>query len=274
MRIRTPTFSPSTTGAPHQGGLATWASTGGRPQTVTTGVGAATALSCCTSDTRFHRTSGTDQRHAEHRSGEQYAEGVFGRQKNSPKSPPTDPEPQAAPAPAKDGRKGRPTPKRRDVEAANRRPLVPDDRKAARRNQREQFARARREQQEAMLSGDEEKMPLQHRGPARRFMRDYVDARWSPGELFLPVAILIIVVLLAGNLFPQFIEIIISGILVAYLYVLLAIVDAVILAVRVRKKAREKFGAAALGRGALMYIVFRCLDRKSTRLNSSHVAIS
>ena len=117
-----------------------------------------------------------------------------------------------------------------------------------------------------MLSGDEEKMPLQHRGPARRFMRDYVDARWSPGELFLPVAILIIVVLLAGNLFPQFIEIIISGILVAYLYVLLAIVDAVILAVRVRKKAREKFGAEALGRGALMYIVFRCFYLRRMRL--------
>lgn len=165
-----------------------------------------------------------------------------------------------------DGRKGRPTPKRKDVEAANKRPLVPNDRGAARRAQREKFSSARREQQQAMLSGAEDKMPLQHRGPARRYMRDYVDARWSPGELFLPAAILIILVLLAGNLFPAFIELIVTGILVAYLFVLLAIVDAVILAVRVRKKAREKFGADKLGRGPLMYVVFRAFYLRRMRL--------
>lgn len=187
---------------------------------------------------------------------------MFGRPKNPPPPPPSEPESE----PVSDGRKGKPTPKRRDAEAANKRPLVPDDRKAARREQRQKFARARSEQQQAMLSGDEEKMPLQHRGPARRFMRDYVDARWSPGELFLPAAILIILVLLAGNLFPQFIELIISAILVAYLFVLLAIVDAVLLAIRVRKKAREKFGPDSLGRGPLMYIVFRCFYLRRMRL--------
>lgn len=188
---------------------------------------------------------------------------MFGRPKNSP-PPPSEPEPE--PPTAVQGGKGKPTPKRRDAEAANKRPLVPDDRKRAKREQREKFARSRNEQQQAMLSGDEEKMPLQHRGPARRFMRDYVDARWSPGELFLPAAILIILVLLGGNLFPQFIEMIISLILVAYLFVLLAIVDAVLLAIRVRKKAREKFGPDRLGRGPLMYIVFRCFYLRRMRL--------
>ncbi|MGC0142425.1 MULTISPECIES: DUF3043 domain-containing protein [unclassified Pseudactinotalea] len=187
---------------------------------------------------------------------------MFGRQKNPPQPQPSEPEPPTS----VDGRKGRPTPKRKDAEAANRRPLVPNDRGAARRSQREKFARARREQQEAMLSGDEDRMPPQHRGPARRFMRDYVDARWSPGELFLPAAILIILVLLAGNLFPAFIEVIITAILVAYVFVLLAIIDAVILAVRVRNKARAKFGADRLGRGPLMYVVFRAFYLRRMRL--------
>lgn len=164
------------------------------------------------------------------------------------------------------GRKGRPTPRRADAEAANKRPLVPTDRGAARRKQREEFSKARQEQQEAMRTGDEAKMPFQHRGAARRYMRDYVDARWSPGEWFLPAAIIILLVLLAGNIVPQYIELIVTVILTAYVLVFLAIIDAVLLGFRVRRRARAKFGEDALGRGAMMYVIFRAFYLRRMRL--------
>ncbi len=186
---------------------------------------------------------------------------MFGRSKVPPP-----PEPEQAPPTDVSGRKGRPTPKRADAEAKNKRPLVPNDRGAARRAQREQFAKARREQQQAMMDGDEAKMPLQHRGPARRYMRDYVDARWSPGELFLPAAVAVILVLLAGNLFPQYLQLLITVILTAYVLIFMAILDAVILGFRVRGKAREKFGAEKLGRGPLLYIVFRAFYLRRMRI--------
>ena len=117
---------------------------------------------------------------------------MFGRQK-TPAAPAETPD--SADDPRSATGKGRPTPKRKVAEAANKRPLVPNDRASARKAQREKFAQQRKEQQQALVSGQEDKMPVQHRGPVRRYMRDYVDARFSPGELFLPAAVLVILIL-------------------------------------------------------------------------------
>ena len=98
-------------------------------------------------------------------------------------------------AAASSGGKGRPTPKRKVAEAANKRPLVPDDRTARGegRQARAKQRRTRREYQ-AMQTGDEKHLPAKDRGPVRRYMRDFVDARWNLGEFFLPVAFVFLVV--------------------------------------------------------------------------------
>ena len=190
---------------------------------------------------------------------------VFGRQKTPAKPAAADDVQDAEDVRVSAG-KGRPTPKRKDAEAKNKRPLVPNDRKRARKAQREKYADLRREQQQALVSGDEDKMPVQHRGPVRRYLRDYVDARFSPGELFLPAAVVIIVVLLLGNLLPQYIELIMAAILATYALVLLAIVDAIVLGYRVRRKAREKFGADKIQRGSVMYVVMRAFYFRRMRM--------
>lgn len=192
-----------------------------------------------------------------------YPGGVFGRQKTP--AAPVETTDSADDSRSASG-KGRPTPKRKIAEAANKRPLVPDDRASARKAQREKFAQQRKEQQQALVSGQEDKMPLQHRGPVRRYMRDYVDARFSPGELFLPAAVLVILILLAGNMFPSYIEIIMTVILATYALILLAIVDAVILGYRVRRKATEKFGPDKILRGSVMYVVMRAFYFRRMRM--------
>ena len=105
-----------------------------------------------------------------------------------------------------DGKKGRPTPKRKAAEAARIRPLVPKDRKEAKR-----AARAARNarfdaEQRAMITGEEKYLPARDKGRARRFVRDYVDARHSFSEWILAVMmvsiILIMVLSMFGNKIP------------------------------------------------------------------------
>ncbi|MDO5048461.1 MAG: DUF3043 domain-containing protein [Actinomycetaceae bacterium] len=92
--------------------------------------------------------------------------------------------------------KGRPTRSRKEAEAANRRPMIPKDRREAKRLRRERENAAWRRQQQAMETGDERYLPTRDKGRIRRFTRDYVDARWSLAEFVLPAMLLLIVAML------------------------------------------------------------------------------
>ncbi|GMA31496.1 hypothetical protein GCM10025875_14880 [Litorihabitans aurantiacus] len=59
--------------------------------------------------------------------------------------------------------KGRPTPKRREAEARNRRPLVHNDPKVARSEQRRKNAESRAQMNAAMVTGDDRYLPCSTR---------------------------------------------------------------------------------------------------------------
>jgi hypothetical protein len=65
---------------------------------------------------------------------------------------------------ARVGAKNRPTPKRRDQEAARKQPLVVTDRKAARNTDRAKRREAMAKQRRAMLTGDEAHLPPRDKG--------------------------------------------------------------------------------------------------------------
>lgn len=90
-------------------------------------------------------------------------------------------------------KKGRPTPTRKQAEAQRVRPLIPADRKAAKKAAQAKRNEDFRREQEALRTGDERYMPAAHRGLVRRFIRDSVDARWSVSEFLLPVMLLFMV---------------------------------------------------------------------------------
>src|SRR6476619_6571039 len=92
----------------------------------------------------------------------------------------------------REGAKNRPTPKRRDQEAARKRPLVVTDRKAARDTERTKRREAQLKQRQAMVTGDDSHLPVRDKGPVRRYIRDYVDARWNLGEFMLPVMVVVL----------------------------------------------------------------------------------
>lgn len=97
-------------------------------------------------------------------------------------------------------RKGRPTPSRRDAEAANKaRAKVPRTRKemaAARRVARSDSSTKMRQ---AMKTGDDRYLPARDQGPARRFVRDYVDSSFLILELMLPAMVVFLIFGYSGS---------------------------------------------------------------------------
>src|SRR5664279_431484 len=91
--------------------------------------------------------------------------------------------------------KGHATPKRKEREAAQRRPLVATSKEDNKKRREEQRMRADR-QQKALQTGDERYMPRQHAGAPRRFARDFIDARTTVGEFLLPSAVVTMIALM------------------------------------------------------------------------------
>lgn len=164
--------------------------------------------------------------------------------------------------------KGRPTPKRKEAEAANKRPLVPTDRKAATKDGRSKAREQRALEYEAMRTGDERNMPAKDRGPVRRFCRDYVDARFNLGEFFLPAAAVFLVLQFTLARTPlAFI-----AILALYVYILASMLDAFFLWRGLRKRLAAKFGeASTLPRGLAMYSILRAFQIRPSRMPKPQV---
>lgn len=204
-----------------------------------------------------------------------YPGAVFGRTKTSGKTP-------AAAAATTDhevreGAKGRPTPKRREAEQRNRRPLgsparaaavrpgaSKEEKKAAREAERKVFAEERALQRQALVTGDERYLPVRDKGVAKRFTRDYVDARRNAGELFIPVAM----VILLSSLIP--VAVVVQASLVAlYALVLWVIVDSFLLRRKLNRITVDRFGDKATG--CATYGMMRALQIRRTRLPKPQV---
>lgn len=183
--------------------------------------------------------------------------------------PPQSPEPE--PQSARPGSKGRPTRSRKEAEAARRRPLVVDDRKEARRRDRERANRERAEAQRALMTGDEKRMPLQHRGPARSFVRDVVDSRWNVAELFFPIALIFMVISLFLPLIrPELTTSLSAGmIIVLWGGIAVCVIDSLLLRRRLRRLLTERFGDVE--RGLVGYGIMRAIQIRRFRLPRAQI---
>ena len=96
--------------------------------------------------------------------------------------------------------KGRPTPSRREAEAAAKaRAKVPRDRKEQARAQRAARSESSQSVRAAMKAGDERYYLPRDQGPVRRFIRDFVDSRFSFIELMIPLLLVTMVLGYSGN---------------------------------------------------------------------------
>ena len=166
----------------------------------------------------------------------------------------------------KAGGKGRPTPKRSEAEKQRRQAVrPPKDRKEAVRLQREQARKERQERVEAMRRGDERALPARDKGPVRRFARDWVDSRWNLAELFLPMAVVVVVLS-----FIPVAAIQVGSIYLMFLMFLGIVIDAVLTTVRLRRALPARFPDADR-KGTVAYAVLRSLQLRRLRMPSPQV---
>jgi len=137
--------------------------------------------------------------------------------------------------------KGRPTPKRREAESRRRGPMAPPpmtQREAMKRSRvnkadRRTMAAQRRER---MAAGDDKYLLARDKGPVRAYVRNVVDARRHLIGLFMPLALVVLVAMVAPVPLVQ-----------AYaapgtvVILLLMIVEGLLLARTVVKRVRAKF---------------------------------
>lgn len=161
--------------------------------------------------------------------------------------------------------KGRPTPTRREREAANQRPLVATG-KEAQKAQRARLAEQRDRARVGLANGEEKFLPERDKGPQRKFIRDHVDARYSIGEAMIPIMVLVIVMTLIQSPIIQTITL-----LVLWGFFLLAVIDCLIVGRTVTRKLADKYGAENVRKGNRWYAAMRAMQLKPMRLPKPQV---
>jgi len=162
-----------------------------------------------------------------------------------------------------DDKKGRPSPKRKEAEAARKvSSLAPASTKAEKARAKEASRAARVAQRAAYLRGDESALPSRDKGPVRKFVRNYVDARRSVGEYFLPIIFVVLVLTLIQIPIVQFIAIaLMYGVLLA------AVIDGIFLGRRIKRLVQAKFQSSNT-KGLAMYAWLRSTQMR--RLRAPH----
>ncbi|MGH4004864.1 MAG: DUF3043 domain-containing protein, partial [Pseudonocardiaceae bacterium] len=137
--------------------------------------------------------------------------------------------------------KGRPTPSRREAEGRKRGPAPPPprtQREALRRmrGSKEERRNASAARRERMMAGDEKYLLPRDRGPVKAYVRDLVDSRRNISGLFMPLALLVIVVILVPSpVVQQYVSLASMAMLVTM------IVEGVLLGRIVNRRVRERF---------------------------------
>ena len=184
---------------------------------------------------------------------------MFRRTNSEPETPTTD---------LKAAGKGRPTPTRKEAEAAARaRAKVPRTRKEQAAAQRAARGDTSRKMRQAMKTGDEKYLPARDRGPVRRFIRDFVDSRFSFVELMVPLLIVTLVLGYSRNTYLVGV-----GNTVLLGTVLLVAFDILLMRFRLRRELARRFPDEPT-KGTTYYAIMRALQMKFMRMPKAQVKI-
>jgi Flp pilus assembly protein TadB len=169
---------------------------------------------------------------------------------------------------AKPGGKGRPTPSRKEAEAARmarvRTPRSRKEQAAASRSARFESSQKMRE---AMKTGDERYLPARDRGPLRRFTRDFVDSRFTLAELILPLLVVTMVLGFVGNT-----ALAVFGNFFMTLVLVAVAANLIWLRFRLHRQVKERFPDASR-QGLTYYAVVRAVQLRFLRMPKPQVRI-
>lgn len=166
----------------------------------------------------------------------------------------TEPEPEPAPPePTVPGtKKARPTPTRKEAEAARRQRV---NRNLTPKQARAENARLARAERLRAMSARE-------RVPEKALMRDYVDSRLNLGEFLLPSVVLLLAVTIAGSYWPQ-LTIIVT--LIMYAFILGVFFDVALMWRGFKRLLAERLPGAPT-KGLLLYGMTRATQIRRFRM--------
>jgi hypothetical protein len=165
-------------------------------------------------------------------------------------------------------KKGRPTPSRKEAEAAAKaRAKVPRTRKEMAAAQKQQRGQNSGQMRQAMRTGDDRYLPARDKGPVKRFVRDYVDSRFSFIELLIPLMLVVLILGFTGN--PTVTTY--ANLAMLSVFVLI-IVDLIRLRFRLKRELTTRFPDAPL-KGLTYYAVARSMQMRFMRLPKVKVKV-
>jgi hypothetical protein len=112
------------------------------------------------------------------------------------------------------------------------------------------------------MRGEDSALPVRDRGPARKFVRNYVDSHRTIGEYFLPVIIIVLVLTVIPNRYIQLL-----AILFMYTAMLYSVVSGFFFTRKIKKLVTERFPDTAL-KGLGMYGWLRSTQMRRMRAPS------
>jgi hypothetical protein len=164
--------------------------------------------------------------------------------------------------------KGRPTPSRKEAEAAAKARAKPP------RTRREQAAAQKgtrgdtsQRVRQGMRAGEEKYLLPRDKGPVRRFIRDFVDSRFSFIELIIPLLVVTMVLGYSGNAtLASFGNAMLFG------AILLVLLDIVLLRFRLRRQLAVRFPDQST-KGTTYYAITRAMQLRFMRLPKTRLKI-
>lgn len=168
----------------------------------------------------------------------------------------------------KPGGKGRPTPSRKEAEAAAKaRAKPPRTRREMAAAQRAARGESSARVRQGMRNGEEKYLLPRDKGPVKRFVRDFVDSRFSFIELIIPLLVATMVLGYSGNAsLASFGNALLFG------SVLLVVLDMLMLRFRLRKQLAARFPDEST-KGTTYYAITRAMQMKFMRLPKPKVKI-
>ena len=165
-------------------------------------------------------------------------------------------------------KKGKPTPKRKVTETKTKHSILsPNASKADKKRLKEQTRLRRVEARAAFMRGEESALPARDRGPARRFVRNYVDSRRSIAEYFLVLIIFVLFLTIIPNPTIQ-----LFAITLMYSAMLYAAIDGFLLSRRIKKIIAIHYPGEAV-RGLGMYAWRRSTQMRRLRAPAPQVKV-
>lgn len=162
--------------------------------------------------------------------------------------------------------KGRPTPSRKDAEAARKAELTGKAKPGASKKETREAERAAATKQraiarEGMLRGDDKYLPPRDQGPVKKYVRDFVDSRRTIAEFFVPIAVVVLVCSLVPNqTLKGFI------VLVWMLILALTVMETTWWMLKMNGELKAKFPDKADRKGVVFYAIMRALQIRRLRL--------